>query len=95
MCLTKEEHKKVHEIMRQKFADLSKNSAGPAGTAPISEIIEESIKAMGEVKPGCKGKFEDKVRKEFKDIKDGELGRLRQKPFAKKGDLNFTPPTAD
>lgn len=92
MCLTKDEHKKVHQLMDQKIRDLgNRTDNGPKGTAPIQDIIDLAIDALGEVKKECKGKFEKKVRDAFKDLKDGTLGRTQNKPFVKPGQTMDAP----
>ena len=44
----------------------------------MSQIVNEAIKAVEEVKPECKGKFED-VRKQFENMGD-QPGRTTHNP---------------
>ena len=78
ICLSKSEHQQVHAIMDKAIAKLGQSSATGAGTAPMDQIVEEAIKAIEQVKPECKGKFQ-KVRDQFEHMGD-QPGRTTRNP---------------
>ena len=79
ICLSKSEHAEVHAKLREAFKALGNDATnGPVGTAPIKDIVDASIKAIEDVKPECRGRFED-VRKFYENIGQ-QPGRTTLRP---------------
>ena len=79
ICLSQSEHDRVHKIMNDAMKGMrSDPSNGVPGTAPMNKIVDMAIDAVEQVKPECKGKFEN-VRKQFEAMGD-QPGRITTRP---------------